>query len=385
MGLLAAIAALGLDYNLLHQPGAAYAQPTNQSPLETRRTPGNQAISVILDVDPGVDDASALVWLLTQTLYPVNILGICTVAGNTSLENATNNVLTVLDVVAPDSRIPVIMGAEKPLTGELSRLTKLIHGPDGLWGAQRSHHLERVQKNAPMFYYAMAEARPGFTVVALGPLTNLAQTLQRFPQAAQGIGRIVWLGGAKSGGNHTVVSEFNAWQDPEAAHIVLSSGIPVTVMPLDTFTQLAITAEDVQALEHGNAGGRFLMQPLRDLLRVFQQLIGIEYAVLPDLVTMMVALDPSLARTQPALVKIVTDQSLARGQTVTALNFLEHLVLVGSDAELSALVDRFFSEPSFDLFRAFHQIVEREPMNVQWVSDINEKAIHDRFMRALTS
>ena len=383
MGVLAALAALGLNEDMLLGPATADAQAEHRSFLAANKRPAHEPIALAVDIDPGVDDAAALVWLLDQTLYRVDLLGICTFAGNTSLVNATNNTLTILDAVAPDQRIPVVMGAEKPLASELSSVTKLIHGPDGLWFAQRPHNLDPLPKDAPAFYARLAQSRPGFTLVALGPLTNIAQTVQRFPQAAQGIGRIVWLGGAKCGGNHTPVSEFNAWQDPEAAQIVLQSGIPITIVPLDTFTSFAITAKDVRALERGSVGGRFLVQPLTGLLGAFERLAGVASANLPDVVTMIVALDPSLAQAQPALVKIITDQSLARGQTIVALNFLERLTLIASDAELSALVDRFFADPSFDLLAAFGAILAREPDNVSWVHTLDAATVRKHFLKVL--
>jgi purine nucleosidase len=383
MGLLAACAALGLDRSILTGPAAAYAHPRPESTFDLREVAANESTALVIDTDPGVDDASALVWLLSQQRYRYDLLGICTVAGNTSLENATRNVLTVLEVAASNRRIPVVMGAEQPLNGELTSVTKLIHGPDGLWGAQKPLSLRGVQKNAAAFYHRLAQSRPGFTVVALGPLTNLAETLNRFPKSADGIGRIVWLGGAKCGGNQTPVSEFNAWQDPEAADIVLRSGIPITMVPLDTFTSFAITEEDVRRLEQrGTAGGQFLVRPLRGLLNAFKNLANSDQANLPDVVAMMVALDRSLATTEDALVKIITDQSLARGQTIVALSFIERLTLIASDAELSALVDRYLNDPQ-RLFAEFVAIVNREPANVQWAAAIDAARVRERFFQAL--
>jgi purine nucleosidase len=384
MGLLAACAALGLDQSILTAPAAAYAHAHPESSFDLSDVTADESTSLVIDVDPGVDDASAIIWLLSQQRYRYDLLGICTVAGNTSLENATRNVLTVLEVLAPNRRIPVVMGAEQPLNGELSSVTKLIHGLDGLWGAQRPLSLRGVQKNVPAFYHRLSQSRPGFTVVALGPLTNLAQTLNRFPRTAEGIGRIVWLGGAKCGGNQTPVSEFNAWQDPEAADIVLRSGIPITMVSLDTFPSFAVTEADLQRLEQrGNAGGRFLVQPLRGLLTAFRNLAAADRAPLPDVIAMMVALDRSLAVVQPALVKIITDQSLTRGQTIIALSFIERLTLIASDAEISALVDRYPNDPQ-RLLAEFAAIVNREPANVDWATQVDGARVRELFFEALT-
>lgn len=382
--MLAAFAALGLDDSLLTGSAAAHAQTGSTSTLTTAKAAANGSTALVIDTDPGVDDASALVWLLSQRQYAYELLGICTVGGNTSLENATRNVLTVLDTIAPTRRVPVLMGAEQPLNGELSSVPKLIHGQDGLWGAQKPLPIRGVQKNVPAFYHRLSQSRPGFTVVALGPLTNLAQTLQRFPRTAEGIGRIVWLGGAKCGGNQTTLTEFNAWQDPEAAEIVLRSGIPLTMLPLDTFTDVAITSDDVNRLERSsNPGGRFLVQPLRGLLAAFKALADMEQANLPDIVAMMVALDPTLATTQEALVKIITDDCLARGQTIVGLSFIERLTLIATDDELSAIIDRYPNDMQ-RVQAEFFAIYLREPANVTWISAIDVDGVRDRFFRALT-
>ncbi|MBV9790316.1 MAG: nucleoside hydrolase, partial [Chloroflexi bacterium] len=240
-------------------------------------------------------------------------------------------------------------------------------------------------KNVSAFYHRLSQSRPGFTIVALGPLTNLAQTLQRFPRTAQGVGRIVWLGGAKCGGNQTTVSEFNAWQDPEAAEIVLKSGIPITMLPLDTFTDFAITTPDVDRLEaSGNTGGRFLVRPLRGLVAAFAALTGVPQANLPDVVAMMIALDSALATgRQEALVKIITDDCLARGQTIVGLTFIERLTMIASDREISAIVDRYANDMQ-RVVGEFAAIVNREPANVSWVSAIDVAGVTDRFFRALT-
>ncbi|MBV9789262.1 MAG: nucleoside hydrolase, partial [Chloroflexi bacterium] len=113
-GLLAVCAALGLNESFF-EAAAAQAQASSPSTFKQDDVAANGSTALVIDTDPGVDDASALVWLLSQRQYAYELLGICTVAGNTSLENATRNVLTVLDTVAPRRNIPVLMGAEQPL------------------------------------------------------------------------------------------------------------------------------------------------------------------------------------------------------------------------------------------------------------------------------
>lgn len=152
------------------------------------------AIKLVVDTDPGIDDAAAIVWLLSQERYPVEVLGISTVVGNTTVENAANNVLTLLDAL--DRRdIPVVIGASEPLTQTHSHVSSLIHGPDGLWyvGAQHPHDLNGLSRDVPAFYRDMATTHPGATLLALGPLTNLAQAIQQYPDEMSNFGQIIIL------------------------------------------------------------------------------------------------------------------------------------------------------------------------------------------------
>lgn len=341
---------------------------------------------LIIDTDPGIDDAVALAWLLSQTTYPVVIVGIGIVAGNTHPDQGANNALTVLHTFNR-ADIPLAIGVARPFVYPLSRTNRLIHGPDGLWfaGAQPPHDAGHCQRDAPAFYRDLAQANPGATLLALGPLTNLAQTVQRYPEALRALGRIVILGGAKGTGSVTPVAEYNFWQDPQAAAIVLAAGLPLTLLPRDTFTAFALSAAEVKEVcGRETAVMRLLGPPLQRYASLYTGMGRAPAATIPDLVAAMFALDPDLGSTQPALVKVITESGLARGQSVIGMSFNERLTMITDDEELGDLAERALADPGFDLMAAVAHIAGREKDNAQVVTSINAAAMRDLFFKTFT-
>lgn len=346
-----------------------------------------QTLKLVIDTDAGVDDAAAIMWLLSQSDYPVEILGFSTVAGNTTVKNATQNVLTILDLMER-RKLPVVMGASKPFVEPLSRTTAMIHGPDGFWfaSAQNQHDLVALKKDVPAFYREIVEAHPGATLLALGPLTNLAQAVSRYPDVMRRFGRIVALGGAKAGGTRTPVAEYNVGQDPEAAHQVLSAGLPLTLVPLDTHRAFTITKADLpEILVKGTRADRVLRKPLQTYVDVITRFGKTSMVSLPDVVAAIYAVDESLGKTQPALVKVVTEPCLARGQTIIGLTFSERITMIATDPELGTLVDQALTHPDFNFSAALEEILEREPDNVQLVTQVNHQKMLSLFKSALAS
>ena len=152
--------------------------------------PRQTTVKVFVDTDIGVDDATAIAWLLNDR--STNVLGFTTVAGNTTAENATQNLLTLLDVA--NSHLPVTMGATKPLRYPHSHFSMFAHGPSGLWFSQVPHDLSHIPHDAPGAIAAAARANPGMTLLALGPLTNVARAVQQFPADMVGVHVIVLAG-----------------------------------------------------------------------------------------------------------------------------------------------------------------------------------------------
>lgn len=322
---------------------------------------------VIIDTDPGVDDALALVWLLSQRLYAIQVVGIVTVAGNSAVEHGTSHVGFLLNALNRTT-IPVIQGAKKPLEQTRSRTGKLIHGPTGLWFANPASFAIFPDPNpaldvdaAVAFYCAEAPATlsPGTLVLALGPLTNIASAISACPAAWNGV-EVVSLGGAKFGGNQTPTTEYNYWQDPEAAAIVAESaarlvfdanwqpvytpGHRLTMVPLDAFSQFTLRQADLRRLATINNPA---LQAIRGAVEFYYNALGAtgDPVAVPDVVAAILALHRALGVEQSALVKVVNGPSIPefiRGQSVIGLNFNERITMIASDAVLSDLADQVF-------------------------------------------
>lgn len=353
-----------------------------------QQQPSPAVVKLLIDTDPGVDDAVALAWLVKQHEQPLQVLGIVSVAGNTTVANATNNTILMLEKLGRQD-IPVVMGAAAPLVQPLSKTTWFIHGPDGLWflGWQNPHDLSNIPNNAPAYYCSTVAANPGARVLALGPLTNIAQAVQQCPDTMKLVGNLVILGGAKYGGNKTPVTEFNFWQDPEAADIVFNAGLPITLVPLDAFTDPTVVQQDLDKLfAKATPAIQFLAPAIQQYADI--QLASTGQAGIPDAVAAVIALYPEAGERQPALVKIVLAQSLARGQSVIGLDFSERIPMIASDAELSALAERAFAnppDPSFDPQQELAAILMRAADNAQVVTSAREDLLTKGVFPSLTS
>jgi inosine-uridine nucleoside N-ribohydrolase len=342
------------------------------------------AAKLLIDTDPGVDDAVALSWLFTQRNKP-EFLGVVTVAGNTTVQNATNNAVLILkQLERPD--VPVVMGAAAPLVQPLTKTSWFVHGPDGLWflGWQNPQDLSAVRSGAPSFYCETVAANPGALVLALGPLTNVAQAVQRCPDTMKTIGQLVILGGAKFGGNKTVVAEFNFWQDPEAASAVLSAGLPITLVLYDAFVQPTIDQKDLDKLfAKGIPAIKFLSSAIQQYANV--QLANTGRAGIPDAVAAVIALQSSEGTRTSSLVKLVLQESLARGQSIVGLTAGEKVTMITTDQQLSAMAELAFSDPNFDLPAALGAILMSEPDNAVAVTAASTTLLSKTVFRDLST
>jgi inosine-uridine nucleoside N-ribohydrolase len=199
---------------------------------------------VLLDCDPGHDDAIAL--LLALASPELELVGVTTVSGNQTIEKTTANALRVLELVGSD--VPVAQGADRPLV-RARHVADYVHGETGLDGPD----LPPAQ-GSPVVEHAvdfLARHVAGTTLVATGPLTNVALLLALHPDARPD--RVVLMGGAIGEGNVTPAAEFNIWADPEAARRVFESGLDVTMVGLDVTHRALVSPGDVEQLR---AGGR---------------------------------------------------------------------------------------------------------------------------------
>ncbi len=270
---------------------------------------------MILDCDPGHDDAIAL--LLALASPELNLLGVTTTFGNQTLEKTTANALRVLALVGRED-VPVAVGADRPLRRPLS-VAAHVHGESGLDGPRLPE-----PKSTPIAQSALefiAEAVAGspepVTLVPTGPLTNIATYLEA--HGTDGIQRIVLMGGAIAEGNITPAAEFNIWADPEAAQAVLHHGLDVTVIGLDV-THRAVTTPALQSrLRDLGTVGTFVAE-LIDFFSVYHRdTYGWEGAPIHDAVAVAEVIDRELVTKVVRNVEVELESELCRGRTVVDL------------------------------------------------------------------
>jgi pyrimidine-specific ribonucleoside hydrolase len=271
-------------------------------------------IPVILDCDPGHDDALAI--MLAVADPAIDLLAVTTVAGNVTLENTTVNALRVLDMVGrPD--IPVAAGADRPRIRELSTAASM-HGDGGLAGplpvapSRPPSSLTAVELIAQV----LTEASEPVTLVVTGPQTNAAAALESLPHLRDRIARIVFMGGAVDLGNWTPAAEFNIWVDPEAADVVLRSGLDLTMIGLEVTHQAWLADEHADALRGRGDCGQFVAELLDHFVGFHQERFGWEGAPIHDAVTIAHLIDPTLVTTVFANVQVDLESELCVGRTV---------------------------------------------------------------------
>lgn len=273
---------------------------------------------LVIDTDTASDDAVAL--LLAAGEPGVSIEAVTVVAGNVPLDLAVRNALATLDVVG-EGGVPVHAGHDAPLERDLVT-AQLVHGESGM-GAWPVPEPSRgpAAEHAVDALLRMARERPGeLTLVALGPLTNLAAALRRDPSFARGFEH-VWImaGAADHVGNVTAVAEYNAWADPEAAQVVFEAGMPVTMVGWDVSRRCSVMRlEDRAQLDMlGTPRSTFVGEVMAAGLDYTTTVLGYEGYALPDPVTMAAALRPELIREAVDVhVAVETEGRLTRGMTV---------------------------------------------------------------------
>jgi inosine-uridine nucleoside N-ribohydrolase len=204
---------------------------------------------VIIDTDPGVDDAFAL--LLALNSPELDVLAVTPVAGNVPLDRTLPNALRLVEI-AGRTDVPVAAGAASPLVRRLIDAT-YAHGNNGLAGVEfPAPKLKPVSEPAAVLIERLVRANPAeVTIVGIGPLTNVAIALRQSPDLAPLIREFVLMGGSLSGGNVTPSAEFNFYVDPEAASIVFGSGVPIRMVGLDVTRKVDLTEQRVAALRTG--------------------------------------------------------------------------------------------------------------------------------------
>ena len=285
---------------------------------------------VIIDTDPGVDDALALILALRSP--EVHVEAVTTVNGNTGLKQCTENVLRVLELLNLPDPPPVAQGAARPLVREPFPSVS-IHGRDGLGEVsllknRSGKHkyprprLRAVSQDAPAMLCELAarHARE-LTIVTLGPLTNVALALRRDPELVRNVKEIVAMGGAYSvSGNVTPAAEFNFFCDPEAAREVIASGIPLTLVGLDVTLQARLSRQSLlNATKKRTKLNGFLRDSTERVMNFYRERQGYHGFCPHDALAVMVAIDRSVVGTRRAHVEVETEGRLTSGMTVADL------------------------------------------------------------------
>jgi purine nucleosidase len=270
---------------------------------------------VIIDTDPGVDDALAL--LLAMRSPELQIEGITPVAGNVPLELTLPNALRMVEI-ADRADIPVAAGARLPLVRRLVTAA-YAHGENGLGGAVFPEpRLKPVQEPAAELIRRIIRKYPGeVTLITLGPMTNIATALLTDPELASMAKGLVMMGGSLSGGNITPAAEFNVYVDPEAARIVFQSGISVRMVGLDVTRKTSLTEEHVKRLEsQQNPVSQAAAKIGRNAIKHNREggfLVGPN---MHDSLAVAAFLDPSVVKWQDYYVDVETTGELTAGETL---------------------------------------------------------------------
>src|SRR5438874_11848306 len=271
---------------------------------------------IILDTDPGIDDALALFLALASP--EVQLEAITTVSGNVDVGLTTYNTLTLLEL-AGRTDIPVARGSDRPLIRQPFNAA-FVHGDNGLGGLQLPE--PRIQPAAEHAVDVIIEkilAAPGeITLVTIGPLTNIALALRREPRIAQQVREVVIMGGAlRVPGNDTPAAEFNIYVDPHAAHIVLHAGWPIRLVSLDVTTQTQMQREQVQMLARNESRVISAIKQMLDYsFDVFAPASGLSGFQMHDPLCLAAAFLPELITWDPVYVDVELHGTLTLGETV---------------------------------------------------------------------
>lgn len=272
---------------------------------------------IIIDTDPGQDDAAAIMLALASP--ELDVLGLTTVAGNVPLALTSRNARMITEICGRND-IKVFAGADKPLRRKLVT-AEHVHGKTGLDGVEpfeSGRPLESIHAVEFITETLRAEPAGSVTLCALGPLTNIATMIERAPDVVPLIKEIVLMGGGFfEGGNITPAAEFNIYVDPEAAHIVFGSGVPITMMPLDVTHKVLTTKARVGRLRaNANRASVAMADMLEFFERFDEEKYGTDGGPLHDPTVVAWLIDPGMFTGRLCNVEIETGSELTLGATV---------------------------------------------------------------------
>lgn len=271
-------------------------------------------IKIIIDCDPGHDDAIAI--MLAGNHPAIDLLALTTVAGNQTLDKTTVNALHVCEHLELDT--PIYAGMSLPLVRE-QIVAANIHGESGLDGPVFGQLHTKIQPQHAVNYLidTLLASDGDITLVPVGPLTNIATAMRMEPRILPKIQQIVLMGGAYGTGNFTPSAEFNIFADPEAANIVFSSGVKLTMMGLDVTNQTVCTPDIIKRMESiGNKAGSLFADIMRFTLNSQKIAYGLEAGPVHDVTCVAYLIAPELFTTQDMNVVVDINRGPCYGRTV---------------------------------------------------------------------
>ncbi|MBQ7795546.1 MAG: nucleoside hydrolase [Lachnospiraceae bacterium] len=299
----------------------------------------SEKLKVILDCDVGHDDAIAL--MLGASHPKIDLLGITAVAGNQVLKKTLANTLHIVQHL--DLNIPVYAGMDRPMVRE-QMVAGEIHGESGLDGPVFDPLTIKEESEHAVSYLirTLMQSEEKITLVPVGPLTNIGMALRLAPEIIHKIDRIVLMGGSWGLGNYTAAAEFNILADPEAAHVVFTSGVPIVMMGLDLTHQALADMNVIERMEGiGNKAGKLFGDIMRFTFET-QRMFGLEAGPVHDVTAMAYVIDESIFETKPAYVEICLDHGSCYGRTVCDFHGIsgkEPNALVGTSLDLKRFWD----------------------------------------------
>jgi purine nucleosidase len=270
---------------------------------------------IILDTDPGIDDSLAI--LLALASPEISLEGLSVVHGNSSTAQGTINALSVLEL-AKASHIPVYQGCDLPLV-QPSLLAAETHGEQGIGYAKlpAPQAQPQAQKGSDFLIEKIMSAPGEITLVAIGPLTNVALAIRQEPRIVENVKEVFIMGGAmRHEGNTTPLAEFNTYVDPHAAHIVFHSGMPITLTPLDVTYECIFLKEDLNRLLKINSPiTKFVSDATRFYMEFHDEYQKIDGCVINDPMTMALTFMPEICDYQDLYVDVDISTGVGLGNT----------------------------------------------------------------------
>lgn len=291
---------------------------------------------IILDTDPGADDALAIMLILASP--EIKLEAITTVHGNVTLDKTTRNALALLEFLNA-THIPVAKGCSVPLVKPPHQAQgEVVHGASGMGRTNLPEpKTQPIKTHAIDYLIERFLAEPNeLTLFAIGPLTNVALAIRQEPKFAECVKELVIMGGAvRSGGNISPLAEFNISEDPHAAHVVFNSGIPITLIPLDVTYKCLFTAADVARLDKvGTPISKFIRDVTADYMEFYLKYEGFDGCALHDPLTVAAIVAPELLHFENHYINVDISGGVSTGKT-----YADFMKVTKKPANIKAALD----------------------------------------------